>query len=164
MLSLSFNPEDLNRILSKINSTLEASKTFKFKWKINLLKNYKEVVATAMGSVSGRGGYPVLDFADGVSMTGVMKWNALRPYTIKRKAIEKGILTKKKASELNSAAVYSGYAAQVSIWYDTGEAKQSMVATDTFAGIQVVKDREKFKRMEHGGANEHGEVVLRPLS
>lgn len=157
MLSLNFNQADMDRILAKLNAALFAAKTFKFKWKIQLLNKYKTVVATAMGSVSGRGGYPVLDFQ---GVTGIGHWNSLRPYTIRRKMQAMGETNLPKATD----ELYSQYASKVSIWYDTGESEQSLVVDGNFAGINNPAVVKKLRLMETGGTNDQGYTVkARPL-
>lgn len=171
MFSIGFNKDDVDRILRKLNAALEKSRKHKFKWKINLLNRYGKIVATATGSINdpgaipARGGYPVLDFGDGVSMTGVLHWNALRPYTIKRKVIAKYKLEGKQSPIFpkSISALYSEYGAEVSIWYDTGDTHSNISITDTFAGISSVSNRKKYQLMEEGGSNGIGMVKARPL-
>lgn len=141
MISVKLRAGDFDRIQNKLNKVLAQIPNYKFKWKISLLEDYANEVASAMGSVSARGGYPTINF-DGVS--GNVKWNALRPYTIRKKLEDRGIEVKAGVGK----DFYSTYGVQTSIWLDTRESQLSVTYTDSFAGIRNSAVVNKLEEVE----------------
>jgi hypothetical protein len=132
--------EGINRIRSKLMKTMqeiEKPSSAVYKYKIVLLNEYKQAVASAMGSVSARGGNAVLSFQGD---TKAVYWKNLSPRTLARKAIRLGLISPSGLSGYKEAkaAAYANFKNEFRIWVDTGDTRGSVdvYETDGFAGIR----------------------------
>lgn len=138
-MQLTIQPGQLEKILGKFSAMNSAAPSFKFKWKVDLLNEYKVKVAGMMGSVSGRGGYPSIEFTgEAVSGSGFY-WPELAH------------IPKLKQADFVTKSV---------IWVDSGHTKGSFTVEDNWAGVHS----EYAGLVERGGTNDQGFTLpARPL-
>jgi hypothetical protein len=164
--------KDLERIVrhfTEAQKIVQRDKhTIQYKWQLELLNKYAEVVKFAMGSVSmgssevpARGGYPVIDFG----MGGPTKyWKNLHPLTIQAQA------RRKYGFKGSATDAYDTYKWAFKIWNDTGETANTVAVHRVipFAGIMSgASTLHKANLNEEGGsstiAGKTVEVPARPL-
>lgn len=139
-MQLNIRPGQLEKILGKFKKA-DNNKSFfiknpNYSWSLDLVKNYQEVVAHAMGSVEARGGYIHMTFLDTVS--GREYWKNLAPLTILQQAMRKGhTITRNGRTPRNAA--YDDYKWEFTIYKDTGLTKDAVTffrrENYAFAGI-----------------------------
>lgn len=172
-LSISKQGEkDLKRILGRFSlaqSKVSREKnTIQYKWQLELLNKYAQVVKFAMGSVSmgsegvpARGGYPIINFNGSGGQA--KYWKNLHPLTVQQRA-RKAYGFKGTASE-----AYDEHKWDFKIWNDTGETERAVMVHKVlpFAGITDSRVLGKANTNETGGPSTiRGKVVevpARPL-
>lgn len=168
-MSLSVDSDGWRRLLlgkvQRIDANLHklAANSHKLPFIFSLLNKYNEVVAEAMGSVTARGGYPVIDFYghDGDPE----KWRPLTAWTVAFKnwheAADSG-----QQGDLKEA--WDEYADSTLIWEFMGEnggAKGSLSINvhKGMAGLLSGDAATYAQKVEKGGEGEYGKVPARPL-
>lgn len=126
-MKLTVNQSDLSRIMQKLQGFNAKINAYQFRWRIELLNEYKQKVSSMMGTISGRGGYPTIEIT-GTTIPNTDHWNALQPSTILAK-------TKAAYTQDNMHDVYSKWAVQTTIWEHTGRTKRSFEVKDNWVGI-----------------------------
>lgn len=132
----------------------DLSRQKKWNFIISLLDDYNRAAATAMGSVSARGGYPVIDFR-GVSVNDV-NWKKLSHWTV---AFKNGIDTEDLIHDdmrgIILGAAWDSYADSTPIWEFEGGAEAALDANyrKGIAGIIGGNAQEYAEIVEGGGAS-----------
>lgn len=148
MLGLSDNSwrKDILTHIKRADTTLRSLAAGK-KWDfiINLLDEYNETVAKAMGSLSARGGYPYIEFR---GHTAEGYWPALSPFTIAYKNGHDLF----GAEQEDIKNVYDAYADSTHIWSYTNHAEQSLTINIRQGRAGLFGDAAEYAQVvEEGG-------------
>jgi len=138
-MKLTISPGQLEKIMGKIEAMNSKAHTFPFKWRIDLLNEYKVKVAKMMGSVSGRGGYPSIEFTGESASGSGFYWPELAH------------IPNLKNKDYETKSV---------IWVDSGKTRDSFTVVDNWVGVSS----EYAGLVERGGLNDQGFTLpARPL-
>jgi hypothetical protein len=151
--------------MQRVNASMRqlSNGAHKFPFIAALLDDYNKAAAVAMGSVSARGGYPLIDFHgfDGDPD----RWKALSPWTV---AFKVGVDIDPDGGGMTQEAlksVWDGYADSTYIWQYEGGA-QAALTTNPQRGVAGILGGEALsyaKKVEEGGEWDYGKVPARPL-
>jgi len=138
-MEIKVNQDSLRHLLDKFTVMDSKAHTFPFKWRIDLLNEYKVKVAKMMGSVSGRGGYPSIEFTGESASGSGFHWPELAH------------IPNLKNKDYETKSV---------IWVDTGKTRDSFTIVDNWVGV----NSEYALLVEEGGKNAQEYVLpARPL-
>ncbi|BCS54039.1 hypothetical protein [Geobacter sp. SVR] len=164
MISLKLNQGDLNRIRGKLQAIEQAVPTYQWGFRVDLFSSYATTVATAIGTVNGRGGYPVLNFE---GIPGSVHWSPLSPWAV---ALQSGAKTKAELESVGhdeAASLYEKYADTVSVWLYPGATVQDVLSQLIEVGVSSnfvgITGSAYASTLENGGEIDGHPIPKRPL-